>query len=75
MKDDRVYLTHILECIQDMESYIPNGKEDFFNSKIVQDAVIRKLEVIGEATKNISMNVREQHPDVPWREMTGLRVC
>ncbi|SFM00798.1 HepT-like ribonuclease domain-containing protein [Salibacterium qingdaonense] len=47
MKDDNLYLTHILECIENIETYIPNGKEDFFRSKLVQDAVIRNLEIIG----------------------------
>lgn len=73
MKNDKVYLHHILECIENIESYIPNGESDFFSSKLIQDAVIRNLEIVGEATKRISMGLRERHPDVPWREMAGLR--
>jgi uncharacterized protein with HEPN domain len=73
MKNDQLYLTHILECITNIESYLPNGKEDFFSSRLIQDAVIRNLEVIGEATKRISKEFRDQHPNVPWREMAGLR--
>lgn len=73
MKNDELYLTHILECITNIESYIPNGEDDFFSSKLIQDAVIRNLEIIGEATKCISKGFREQHPHVPWREMEGLR--
>jgi uncharacterized protein with HEPN domain len=73
MKNDRLYLTHILECITNIESYLPNGKEDFFSSKLIQDAVIRNLEVIGEATKRISKEFRDRHQNVPWREMAGLR--
>lgn len=73
MKDDNVYLRHILECIENIESYIPNGKSDFFSSKLIQDAVIRNLEIVGEATKRISQDLREQHPQLPWREMAGLR--
>ncbi|WP_197412036.1 HepT-like ribonuclease domain-containing protein [Gracilibacillus massiliensis] len=56
-----------------METYLPNGKDDFFSSKLIQDAVIRNLEIIGEATKRISKEYREHHLDVPWREMAGLR--
>jgi len=73
MKNDKLYLTHILECITNIESYIPNGKDDFFSSKLIQDAVIRNLEIIGEATKRISKDLREQHTHIPWSEMAGLR--
>jgi uncharacterized protein with HEPN domain len=73
MKNDMLYLQHILECIDNIESYVPNGESDFFSSKLIQDAVIRNLEVIGEATKRVSMDLRSQHSDVPWREMAGMR--
>lgn len=73
MKNDKVYLRHILECINNIESYTPNGESDFFSSKLIQDAVIRNLEIIGEATKRISMDLREEYPDMPWREMAGMR--
>lgn len=73
MKDDKLYLQHILECIDNIESYVPNGESDFFSSKLIQDAVIRNLEIVGEATKRVSMDLRSQYPDVPWREMAGLR--
>ncbi|MDC3418382.1 DUF86 domain-containing protein [Aquibacillus salsiterrae] len=73
MKNDKIYLLHILECIESIESYIPNGENDFFSSKLIQDAVIRNLEIVGEATKRVSKDFRNQHPNVPWREMAGLR--
>jgi uncharacterized protein with HEPN domain len=73
MKEDRVYLTHILECIQNIEEYVPEGKDQFMYSKLVRDAVIRNLEIIGEATKNISTEFRNQHPEIPWRAMAGMR--
>lgn len=65
MKDDEVYLRHSLEYIESIESYIPNGKSDFFSSKLIQDAVIQNLEVVGEATKRITQDLREQHPQLP----------
>ena len=73
MKDDRLYLTHILECIANIEYYTSEGKEAFLKSKIIQDAVIRNLEIIGEATKKISKATRLQKPEVPWYEMAGMR--
>ncbi|HET7580804.1 MAG TPA: DUF86 domain-containing protein [Bacillales bacterium] len=72
MKEDRVYLTHILECISDIESYVET-KEDFYQSKLIQDAVIRNMVIIGEATKNISTELRSREKDIPWREMAALR--
>ncbi|USB33383.1 DUF86 domain-containing protein [Paenibacillus sp. YPG26] len=73
MRDDKVYLTHVLECIQYIFEYTQTGKEEFFKQRIIQDAVVRNLEIIGEATKNISKEFRSQNPDIPWREMAGLR--
>lgn len=61
MKNNKLYLSHILECIENIESYMPNGEEDFFSSKLIQDAIIRNLEIIGEATKRISHDFRECH--------------
>jgi uncharacterized protein with HEPN domain len=73
MKGDRLYLTHILECIITIEEYTVEGKKAFFAARIIQDAVIRNLEIIGEATKKISQGIRDQYSDIPWREMAGMR--
>lgn len=72
MKDDKVYLTHILESLEYIESFV-ESKKAFFESRLIQDAVIRNLEIIGEATKNISIDLRTEREDIPWREMAGLR--
>ena len=73
VKDDKVYLTHILESMQYIASYVVGGEKDFFESRLIQDAVIRNLEIIGEATKKITKELRSEYPDIPWREMAGLR--
>lgn len=73
MKDDKLYLTHILECISNIEDYTSNGRDEFFESTLIQDAVIRNLEVIGEATKSISKLTRDNNIEIPWKEMAGLR--
>ncbi|MDA8211846.1 MAG: DUF86 domain-containing protein [Clostridia bacterium] len=73
MKDDKVYLNHILKCISNIESYTQPGKDEFFRSQLIQDAVIRNLEIIGEATKKISQELRQTKQNIPWREMAGLR--
>lgn len=73
MKDDKVYLQSILESILKIEKYTNKGKEEFMNSDLLQDAVNRNLEIIGEATKKISQVTTEQHQEIPWRQMAGLR--
>lgn len=70
MKNDRMYLLHILECIQNINHYLPNRKDDYFSSKMVQDAMIGNMEVIGEATKRISNELKLKHKDIPCKEST-----
>ncbi|MDD2586362.1 MAG: DUF86 domain-containing protein [Syntrophomonadaceae bacterium] len=73
MKNDLLYLEHILESILRIEQYTVSGKDTFMNSQITQDAVIRNLEIIGEATKNVSRQYRQEHPQVPWKQMAAMR--
>ena len=54
MKDERLYLSNIQECIERIEEYTQSGKEAFMQTKMIQDAVIRNFEFIGEATKRLS---------------------
>jgi uncharacterized protein with HEPN domain len=64
----------ILDCISAIESYITSKtEEDFFIDRMLQDAVIRRLEIIGEAAKHIPDDIRAQYPDIPWKKMAGLR--
>ncbi|WP_051085549.1 MULTISPECIES: HepT-like ribonuclease domain-containing protein [Desulfitobacterium] len=65
MKDDKVYLHSILESIVKIETYTNSGKEEFMTSGIIQDAVIRNLEIIGEAAKRVSQGLKEQTPEIP----------
>jgi uncharacterized protein with HEPN domain len=72
-KDPRVYLAHILECTDRIEQYIGQDREAFLHNTMVQDAVIRNFEVIGEAAKRITKQFRTKHPEIPWRLMAGFR--
>ena len=73
MKGDQLYLKHILEAIEKIESYISVGRDVFMTTTHWQDAVIRQLEIIGEATKRLSQDLRSRHHEIPWRRIAGLR--
>jgi uncharacterized protein with HEPN domain len=73
MSRDQVYLQHILDAIQKIEVYTAVGQGEFFASTHWQDGVIRQLEIIGEAAKRLSEDLRERYSDVPWRRICGLR--
>ena len=66
MKDDRVYLWHIRDCIDRILDYTRDGRDAFLGDTKTQDAVIRNLEIIGEAVKNISGELKNVYPDIPW---------
>ncbi len=73
-KDFRPFLEHISEAIQKIEAYT-NGfeKEDFFRNELVQDGVIRNLEIIGEATKRIPEEITSKYPQIEWKKIAGMR--
>jgi uncharacterized protein with HEPN domain len=74
MKSDRVYLSHVLQAIESILKYTEGMTyEDFNSNSLVQDAVIRNFEIIGEATKRVSFQLRNTYPNVPWSKMAGLR--
>jgi len=70
---DPAYLRHILDAVARIETYVLSGRDVFFATPHLQDAVVRQLEIIGEATKRLSAGLRAARPEVPWRQMAGLR--
>ncbi len=73
MEDPAIYLRHIRDAIARIEKYTIQGREVFFDDTMVQDAVIRNLEVIGEAVRNLPPGLRRRHREIPWRSITALR--
>ncbi len=69
-----LFLLHILDAIERIDLYIGNMEFDEFTEALaIQDAVIRQLEIIGEATKQISSKTQALAPDIPWRDIAGMR--
>jgi len=73
-KDKSIYLRHILDAIKVIESYTMGIDENkFFADKLIQDGVLRNLEIIGEAAKRVPADVRARYPDVEWKRIAGMR--
>jgi len=68
------FAEEMLEAVKKIERYTQNlTRESFKKNELVIDAVLRNLEIMGEAAKNVPVEVREQHPEIPWKRIIGLR--
>jgi Uncharacterized conserved protein len=73
-RGDRELLIDMLESIRRVQMYVDGlGYQDFINDLKTQDAVIRALEILGEASKRMSPSIKSQFPDIPWKLMAGMR--
>lgn len=71
---DDAYLQHMLDAISNIKTFTENvDANEFKNNELVQSAVIRQIEIIGEATKKVSDKTKAHYPDVPWRDIAGMR--
>jgi uncharacterized protein with HEPN domain len=74
MKDrDRLFLRHVLEAVAAIESFTADGESAFMADLKTQSAVVRQIEIIGEAVKNLSAELVASEPGVPWRQIAGMR--
>ena len=73
MKEDKIYLEYILQCIKKIEEYSQGGKQEFVNNSLVQDAIIRRLQTLAESTQHLSDGLKEKMPTIEWRSISGFR--
>ena len=73
MTDDRAYLQHIRDAIDRIRCYVEAGEQAFLSDSKTQDAVIRNLEIIGEAVKSLSVDLKNANADIPWKRIAGMR--
>ena len=74
MRDDALFLKHIFNAIGVIEEYTSDVTHlVFIQNGMIQDAVMRQLEIIGEAARNLSDEIRAEHPDVEWGQIIGMR--
>lgn len=73
-KDPKILLFDILDSIEKIEKYVKNvSEDDFFENIQIQDAIVRRIEIIGEAVKSLPISFRNKHTDIPWKKIAGTR--
>ncbi len=73
MKEDSVYLNHILDCIERIEVDVAGGYDSFLTSHTHQDAVLRNLQVLAESTQHLTSEIKACQPEINWREIAAFR--
>jgi len=73
VKDDRVYLKHVLRCIARIEEYTAAGRQSFFSSSLIQDGVIRNLQTLAESSQRLNESIKGSYPEVDWKGLAGFR--
>jgi len=72
-RDEGLYLADIRDAINRILTYTAGGREAFFADPMIQDAVVRNIEIIGEAARTITEATRGAHPEIPWKKIVGTR--
>lgn len=73
-KDNKFYIQHILDAIKIIEGYLKNiNYDDFLKDKLVQDGIIRELEIVGEAAKRLTEDFKNDYSKIPWKYVCGMR--
>ena len=72
-RSTRYFLSDIIESVQKVQNYASSGRSSFLEDEILQDAIIRRLEIIGEASNQVPEEITERHSEIPWRQIIGFR--
>ena len=72
-RSTRYFLEDIIDSVQKVQNYASRGRSSFFEDEILQDAIIRRLEIIGEASNRLPKEVIENYSEIPWRQIIGFR--
>lgn len=73
-KDNRVFLQHVLDSINIIEEYLQGvDEEKFMHTRLLQDGVIRQIEIVGEAIRRVSKDMRRTYSEIPWQDVAGMR--
>lgn len=70
---DFIYIQYILECINKIKIYTKNGKNDFYENLMAQDATLRRLQTMAESTQHLSEEIKDSLPNINWRGLSGFR--
>ncbi len=70
---DQVYIDHMLECIQRVDQYVGTDRDRFFRDTLLQDAVVRVLQVMAESSQRLSEGAKKTRPEIDWRGISGFR--
>jgi len=73
VKDDRVYLRHIIECLDAIGQYVADGRDAFFDDRKTRKAALRELQELAESTQRLSVPIKARYPAIPWRAIAGFR--
>jgi len=73
VRDDRDLVQDIVNRIDLTQEFVAGGRDTFMENRMMQEAVIRNLEVIGEASRSLTEELRQQHPEVPWKQIGAFR--
>lgn len=73
MKDNRIYLIHIRDCLERIKQYTADGREAFFADIKTQDAVLRNLQIMSESIQKLPIEWKEEHQEILWNKISGFR--
>ncbi len=71
-KDNFVYIEHMIDCILRIDEYV-DSREKFYHSHLIQDAVVRNLQIMSESSQRLAETIKTNYPGIAWREISGFR--